>query len=82
MVGDFGFSRTDIAVTRAIDNSPSGFVPTIGQIRAYVPAQGSERDFRACEKGGCADGWRPAKDRKGEKAVIRCQCFLDWVAMA
>lgn len=75
MVAEFGASRVDLAVTRAIDNVPD-FVPTVATIRKYVPArQGNQ--FESCGKNGCQDGWLPAT-YKGEKAVIRCQCYHDW----
>lgn len=80
MIGDFGVSRTDMAVTRTIDNG-GDFAPAIGTIRKYVPMRDASRDFQPCEKDGCQDGWRPAKDKAGNKAVVRCQCYHDWAGV-
>ncbi len=50
MMEEFGYERTNQAITRAIDAIPD-FAPKIGRIRQYVPAAISQRE--TCAK--CAD---------------------------
>jgi hypothetical protein len=82
MIADFGVVRSDTAVTRTIDNSPDNFVPSIGVIRRYTPVMDAKNKFEPCEKDGCIEGWHHMKDKAGNEAVIRCQCFHDYVARA
>lgn len=43
MVSEFGEQRSNLALTRAIDNS-GDFLPTIGAIRRYVPSETAQRE--------------------------------------